>query len=200
MKAVKALGGLILLALLVGGAFLGYQTLSAPKPTVQPTTVTQTPTQTAKNAASFDQKVGSLETQVKSGSKQPVSLELTQEEVNAKVAQELSSIPGDDKPIKNVDVKLQQDSAVVTGVASLGGQEVPIEAQVKVGTSGGLLNVDVTSLKAAGLPVPDPVKEQLVQQAETAMGGKDLNALDVGIDLNSVKLSDGKVLIDGQTR
>ena len=126
-------------------------------------------------------------------------MELTQDEVNAKVAQELSSASGN-LPVKDVTVKLQQGSAVVTGVASLGGQEVPVEAQVKVGTNGGLLDVNVTSLKAAGVPVPDPVKEQLVQQAEAAMGGKDLSALDVGIDLKSVQLSDGKVVVNGQAR
>jgi len=194
---MKALAGLVLLAILVAGGFFGYQTLFAPKP--QPQSATPEATQSAKNAASFDQKVGALQTLVESGSKQEVTMELTQDEVNAKVAQELSSASGN-LPVKDVTVKLQQGSAVVTGVASLGGQEVPVEAQVKVGTNGGLLDVNVTSLKAAGVPVPDPVKEQLVQQAEAAMGGKDLSALDVGIDLKSVQLSDGKVVVNGQAR
>jgi hypothetical protein len=194
---MKALAGLVLLAILVAGGFFGYQTLFAPKP--QPQSATPGATQSAKNAASFDQKVGALQTLVESGSKQEVTMELTQDEVNAKVAQELSSASGN-LPVKDVTVKLQQGSAVVTGVASLGGQEVPVEAQVKVGTNGGLLDVNVTSLKAAGVPVPDPVKEQLVQQAEAAMGGKDLSALDVGIDLKSVQLSDGKVVVNGQAR
>ncbi len=197
---MKALGGLVLLALLAAGGFFAYQTILAPRPAAQSATATQTPAQAAKNAASFDQKVGSFQAQVRSGSKQEVTMELTQDEVNAKVAQALSTASGGDMPVKEVAVKVEQDAAVVTGVASLGGQEVPIEAQVKVGANGGLLDVNVTSLKAAGLPVPDPVKDQLIQRAEAAMGGKDLNGLDVGIDLKSVKLSDGKIVVDGQTR
>ncbi len=199
---MKALGTLIAVILLAGAAYLGYQNLYAPKPAARPATATatQTPTQTAKNAASFDQKVADLQSQLKSGSKQPVSLELTQDEVTAKVAQELSSGPGGAQPVKNVAVKIEQGDAVVTGVASLGGQEVPIEAQVKVGADGGLLDVDVTSLKAAGMPVPDPVKQQILEQAQAAMGGKELSRLDVGIDLQQVSLSDGKVVVNGQTR
>lgn len=197
---MKALGGLVLTALLAAGGFFAYQTILAPRPAAQSATATQTPAQTAKNAASFDQKVGSFQAQVESGSKRDVTMELTQDEVNAKVAQALSTASGGDVPVKDVAVKVGQDVAVVTGVASLGGQEVPVEAQVKVAADGELLDVNVTSLKAAGIPVPDPVKEQLIQQAELAMGGKDLSKLDVGIDLKSIKLSDGKVTIDGQTR
>ncbi len=191
---MRVLAVLILLAILAGGILFGYKTLFDPKPVAQPMTASQT----EKNAASFDQKVDSL--RPKNGSKQPISVELTQEEVTAKVTQALSAAPGGEKPIKNVAVTVQQDTAVVSGTASLGGQEIPVEAQVKVGADGGLLDVDVTSLKAAGLPVPEPMKEQIMEKAKAAMGGKDLNGLDVGIDLKRVKLVDGKILIDGQTR
>ncbi|MHB0869809.1 MAG: hypothetical protein ACYC5J_10190 [Chloroflexota bacterium] len=196
---MKAFGALIVVALLAGAAYLGYQTLSASQSAAQ-RAATQTPTQTAKNAASFDQKISSLQAQAKSGSKQPVTVELTQDELTAKVAQALSAGSGGEQPIKDVAVRIEQGNAVLTGVASLGGQAVPIEAQVKVGVDGALLDVDVTSLKAAGLPVPDPAKQQILQQAESAMGGRDLNRLDVGIDLKQVRLVDGKVVVDGQTR
>lgn len=94
----------------------------------------------------------------------------------------------------------EQSNAVLTGVASLSRQAVPIEAQVKVGVDGELLDVDATTLKADGLPVPDPVKQQMLQQAQSAIGGRGLNRLDVGIDLKQVRLVDGKVVVDGQTR
>ena len=196
---MKAAGILVLLILLGGAAFFGYQKINAPNAAKASGVATQTPAQMAENAASFDKKVATL--QPGTGSKQDVSVVLTQDEVNAKVAEALSTANASgEMPVKSVTVKLGQDAAVVTGVANLGGQELPVEAQVKVGANGGLLDLNVTSLKAAGVPVPDAVKDQLIQQAETAMGGKDLSKLNVGIDLKSINLADGKVTIDGQTR
>ncbi|MGE5618466.1 MAG: hypothetical protein ACM3US_04325 [Sphingomonadaceae bacterium] len=197
---MKALGASIVVAILVAAAYLGYQALSASGSAGQAATATQTPTQTAKNAASFDQKVASLITQAKSGSNQPITIELTQDEVTAKVAEVLSAGSVAGQPVKDVAVRMEQGNAVVTGVTSLGGRDVPIEAEVKMGVNGGLLEVDVTSIKAAGLPVPDPVRQQILQMAESAMGGRDSSRLDVGIDLKQVRLVDGKIIVEGQTR
>lgn len=197
---MKALGASIVVAILVAAAYLGYQALSASGSAGQAATATQTPTQTAKNAASFDQKVASLITQAKSGSNQPITMELTQDEVTAKVAEVLSAGSVAGQPVKDVAVRMEQGNAVVTGVTSLGGRDVPIEAEVKMGVNGGLLEVDVTSIKAAGLPVPDPVRQQILQMAESAMGGRDSSRLDVGIDLKQVRLVDGKIIVEGQTR
>jgi hypothetical protein len=195
---MRLLAALLLLALLVVGGFLANRSL--PTPSGAPTaTATRAPTVDARGSAAFDRKVGDFRSQLARPSGQTVQLELTQDEVNAKLSDLLSS-PSGGAPVRNLSVKLEEGQAVVTGTASIAGQEVPVEARLKAGASGGLLDLEVISVKAAGIPVPDGVRDQLVQQAETAIGGKDLNGLDVGFYLKSVRLTDEKVTIEGQTR
>ena len=195
---MRLLAALLLLALLVGGGFLATRSLPTPD-AAQPAMATRAPTVGARSSTDFDRKVGDFQAQLAGPSGQPVTLELTQDEVNAKLSELLSSSSGK-SPVRNVAVKLEQGEAVVTGTASIAGQEIPVEARLKAGASGGLLDLEVISVKAAGIPVPDGVRDQLVQQAESAIGEKDLSGLDVGFYLDSIQLADGKVTIEGETR
>ncbi|MCL4369621.1 MAG: hypothetical protein M1380_01755 [Chloroflexi bacterium] len=183
---------LVVCVVVLGSAgFVAYQVLSPQPPVAKP----MPPADAAREAASFDQKWDALHS--KAPDSKGVTVQVSQDEVTAKVNQ---MIGGGDKPVKNVAVKVEQDAAVVSAVVQVGGQEIPIEATVKAAADGGLLNLDVTSLKTGNLPLPDAVKDQILQQAKQAIGKGGLNGIDLGVDLKNVKLVNGKVVIDGQAR
>ena len=206
------------IAVLGGAGFVAYQVLRPHAPVAKPLP----PADAARAAGSFDQKWDALHS--KAPDSKDVTVELSQDEVTAKVDQmigggdkpvkdvavELSQdevtakvnqmIGGGDKPVKDVAVKVAQDAAVVSAVVQVGGQEIPVEATVKAAADGGLLSLDVTSLKTGNLPLPDAVKDQILRQAKQAIGNGGLNGIDLGVDLKNVKLVNGKVVIDGQAR
>ena len=179
------------IAVLGGAGFVAYQVLRPHAPVAKPLP----PADAARAAGSFDQKWDALHS--KAPDSKDVTVELSQDEVTAKVNQ---MIGGGDKPVKDVAVKVAQDAAVVSAVVQVGEQEIPVEATVKAAADGGLLSLDVTSLKTGNLPLPDAVKDQILRQAKQAIGNGGLNGIDLGVDLKNVKLVNGKVVIDGQAR
>ncbi len=196
--------GLVSLLALAAAAFVGYQVFLA-APGTSPAVVsapaaTSVPAPTA--AAQFDAKVATAAAQAKTaGSKKTVRLVLTEAELSAKATQAASSVPGAGA-VQGVAVKIRDDSMVLTGRTVLAGMEVPLEAEVKLGAVDGKLAVDVTSIKAGNLPIPvsGPLRDTLVEQVRRAIGGDDLQGIDLGIDVKSVHLADGHLEIEGETR
>ena len=196
--------GLASVLALAAAAFVAYQVfLTAPGASpvaVSAPVATSVPAPTA--AAQFDAKVATAASQAKTaGSKQSVRLVLTEAELTAKAAEAAGSVPGGDA-VQGVAVKIRDGSMVLTGSTSLAGREVPVEAEVKLSAVDGKLAVDVTSIKAGNLPIPlsGPLRDTLVEQIRRAIGGDDSQGIDLGIDVKSVRLADGQLVIEGQTR
>ena len=200
---------IVILAILVGAGVLAYQVLgtsSTPTPTgvkaVPPTAPTVAPAATAVNpqqaASSFDQKVGAFEKTASGGGKKPVELLLTQQEITSKMQQLLAARGGGD--FKDVAVQLQDGGMLITGNASVAGMNIPVQAGAQLTASGGMLGVNVTSVKTGNLEVPQAVRDQLMQAIQRAVGLNDIQKIDVGIDVQSVQVTTGQVRIAGTTR
>src|SRR5450756_283639 len=105
------------IAVLGGAGFVAYQVLRPHAPVAKPLP----PADAARAAGSFDQKWDALHS--KAPDSKDVTVELSQDEVTAKVDQ---MIGGGDKPVKDVAVKVVQDAAVVSAVVQVGGHEIPV--------------------------------------------------------------------------
>ncbi len=167
---------------------------AAPGRTVAPTSAPLT----REAAQSFDQKVGAVATASAQGSKQPVHLMLSEQEVASKIQQSLASREVDD--LQDVSVRLADGQATLSGTANLHGISAPVEAGIRLGASRGLLTVEIVSLKAAGIGLPDALQRQLTDQVREATGLNDLQNIDLGIDVQRVQVANGRLLIDGQTQ
>lgn len=196
--------GFLSVLLLAIAGFVGYQLFfavpSKPMEIAARAAAASTPAPTA--AAQFDAKVATAVAKAKTlGPRQPVRIVLTEAELSAKAAQASSSTPGSET-VRDVAVKIREGSMLLTGRASVAGREMPVEAEVKLSAVEGKLSVDITSVKAGGLPipVPGPIKDVLLQQIGRAMGDDSLQAIDLGIDVKSVWLTNGQLEIEGLTR
>ncbi|GEM_PF-6173695 len=194
--------GLTALAVLGVAGFLVFSlfmvTPDAPAAVARPgATVVPAPTA----AAQFDEKVTTAVAKAKSaGPKQPIQLVLTEAELSARAAQAASS--SDVEGVRNVAVRITEGSMVVMGRTQLAGRDVPVEAEVKLSAANNRLSVEVASLKAGGLTVPlsGPLRDALEGQVRDAIGGDLQQGVDLGIDVKSVRLSNGQLEIEGQTR
>lgn len=196
--------GLVAILLLAGAAYVGYQLFfNVPEKSA---VVTATPVATSvpapTAAAQFDAKVATAVVQAKAGgSKQPVRLLLTEAELSAKASQAAASAPGAEA-VRDVVVKIKEGLLVLTGRTQLAGREVPVEAEVKLSAAENRLKVDVASVKAGGLPIPvsGPIQDMVADQLRKAIGGNNLQGVDLGFDVKNVKLANGHLEIEGMTR
>jgi hypothetical protein len=187
---------MLILLIALGAGVMVYLVLSAPAPT---SPAVATPVPASKEAAtSFDRKVDTFQKTATAGGKQRVELTLTQQEVSSRIQQALTSREGSE--IKDVAVRLKNGGVTLTGVTSLAGMEVPVQADAELLASGGMLGVNITSIKAGGMDLPQPVRDQLTQKAQQAVGLKDLQKIDVGIDVETVQATPDQVRLTGQTR
>jgi hypothetical protein len=181
--------------LLVGGvfAFTMCQSTSAVAPS--PTSTISPSPQAAIPSA---QKASAAPTTGSTQGKKPVHLVLTEAQITAKLQQAIDS-QGAGK-LRDLSVKLGDGIATISGTTDLSGFSVPVEIAVRLGAANGRLTVDVVSVKAQNVNLPPPLVDQLTQQVKRASGETDLQNIDVGIDVTSVKVVPGQVDIDGQTR
>ncbi|MGI5835068.1 MAG: LmeA family phospholipid-binding protein [Chloroflexota bacterium] len=196
--------GFLTVLLIAVGAYVAYLFFfTAPeKPTVAEVVPAATNVPAPTAAAQFDAKVATAVVQTKSGgSKQPVRLVLTEEELAAKVAQAAGSAPGAES-FQNIDLKIKDGLLVVSGQTNMAGRDVPVEAEVKLTAVENELKVEVTTIKTGGLPIPvaGPIQDMLADQLRKAIGEDDLRGVDLGFDVQSVRLADGQLEIEGITR
>ncbi|HEX9016573.1 MAG TPA: LmeA family phospholipid-binding protein, partial [Chloroflexota bacterium] len=128
----------------------------------------------------------------------PIELVLTQQEIASKIQQALQSRGGGE--ISGVGVQLQEGGALITGSTSLGGATVPIQASAQLSAASGMLGVNVTSVKTASVELPQPIRDQLLQRVQQAVGLNDLQRIDVGINVQSVQVTPTQVRISGLTK
>lgn len=194
---------MVILLIFLGGGVLAYRVLSAP-PSPSPAlkaAATAGPSATSapqQGASSFDQKVGAFEKAAASGGKKPVELVLTEQEIASKVQQMLASRGSGE--LQSVAVQLQEGGALISGNASLGGMTIPVQAGAQLSASGGMLGVNVTSVKTGNLDLPQALRDQLIQGIQRAVGLNDIQKIDVGIDVQSVQVTPSQVRIAGMTR
>lgn len=126
----------------------------------------------------------------------PNSLVFTQEEVNSQVTRTLREV-NSPVPVRDVQVTLLGDNRVeATGRASMPFQgEVPVTVAMSVSGSGGKMKVDVESVKAAGMPLPQPVVQQLLGQLMNAAGIKDLSNITLPQGYESVTVEQGRLVV-----
>ena len=193
-----------LLALLLGVAVVAYHAYQGGNSAPANSAVVGTPPASpgagtaAQATATPYQKLAATVGASSTSGRKPVHMVLTESEITAKVQEMVSS--GKAGNLQNVQVKLGSGVATITGTTSFGGMSVPVEATAQLGASHGLLSVDVTSIKAENVSLPAPVRDELIQQVKQATGLSDLQNIDVGIDVTSVQVQPGQVVIDGQTR
>ena len=163
---------------------------------------TKVPGSISAAAAQFDKKIATTVAQTKTGgSKQPVRLVLTEEELTAKAAQAGGTASSGDV-VQGVVVQIKEGIMVLTGRTQLMNREIPIEAEIKLSPVDNKLKVDVTSIKAGGLALPlsDAIRDTIADQIGRAVGGENLQGVDLGFDVKSVRLTKGQLEIEGQTR
>lgn len=183
----------IVVLLLLAVSFVAYNAYQA-RITRPPATVLTSP----EAAASFDRKVSTAVASPASSAKKPVHLVLTESEITSKIQQSMST--GGSGGLRDVQVKLGSGTAIVNGTADVGGLSVPVEATTRLGAARGLLTVDITSVKAQNMDLPAPLLTQLTDQVKQSTRLKDLQSIDVGVDVVSVVVEPGQIQIDGQTR
>ena len=195
----------LLVILAVAAGVLLYRTVmpatsrqtAAPSPV--PAATSPTAAAESRDAVrSFDQKIDSVSEAISGGGKKKVSLTLTEQEVTAKIRESLA--PAGSGALRDVAVRLGDGKATVYATASLNGMDLPLEGDLRLTANGGRLNVEVTSLKAGSMGLPESLQTQILEQVKRSAGLTDLGSIDVGFDVQKVLIVPGQIQLEGETR
>jgi len=198
VKALKiagiAVGSIVVLAVLLVVAV--YVLLRIPPKTAAQVTPVATSSQAAQQ---FDTKVNSFETSVKqSAPGTSVTLTLTQEEINSKIATELSTADmPDNVKVNSVSVNLENGQILASAKVNYSGIEVNVGATAKIEVSNGQAYVVVQDLDMGKVPLPQSVKDQLTGMIPD--DGK-ISLSDVPLDIQGITVQDGQVVVQGVTK
>lgn len=102
--------------------------------------------------------------------------------------------------LRELKVKLLDGATTISGIAPVGGFALPVEADALLKADRGMLAVEVSAIRAAGMDLPEPLRVGLIDQLKRTAGIKDLGRIDLGIDVTSVQVTPGKLLVEGTSR
>ena len=147
-------------------------------------------------AASFDEKVGDISQQVSQagGTRQPFRIELTEQELNAKMAE---SLPNVSDKIRNLRLAVGNGAITAKGEVSLGFVDVPVTLSGNVVLVQGRPQVQLRQTSVEGIPLPSTVGQQI---ADIINNSADLSGLSQTVDLTSITLQDGKMIVSGVSK
>jgi hypothetical protein len=144
--------------------------------------------------------IGATATPAAQNAPPPNSLVFTQQDVNDQVAKTLRDM-STPVPVRDVQVALLgQNRVEATGKATVPFQgEVPLTVNMTVTGASGKLSVNVESVKAAGVALPQPIVQQLVGQVMSAAGIQDLNNIALPQGYESLTVEQGRVVVRKRT-
>lgn len=129
------------------------------------------------------------------GSHRPVTVTLTEAEVNAIAAPELANDP--QFPLQQPTVHVLPGRLVVDGQAALGPATVPVAVTGTVAVQGGVPTLTIAGVQASGITAPQSMVKQLSDQLATSLR---LTPADLPITVQQVTLADRSLTIAGVTK
>ncbi len=193
MKACLTILGIlvVIVAMAAGAAFylLGRT----------PESVSQLPeVKVSKDAsASFDQKIAqvgqAVSTAQKTSKPVPVTLRVTEQELTSKVA-EIGTLQSGELQARDVQIRLVPGKIVTTAKVSFMGLDVPVTLTATVSVRDGKPHVVVQNVQFGGLPLPDTLKNQLVDTIQWQM---DEAWEDLPVQVQEVRIEQGVAIITG---
>jgi hypothetical protein len=129
------------------------------------------------------------------GSHQPVTVTLTEAEVNAIAVPELEKETS--FPLKQPRVLLQTGQVAVQGQAAMGPALLPVTVAGNVAVDGGVPRFVVTSVRAGGIAAPQSLVDQLTGELNSRFT---LTPEELPITVQSVTVGDHTLTISGVTK
>jgi hypothetical protein len=129
------------------------------------------------------------------GSHQPVSLTLSEAEVNAIAVPELESEAS--FPLQQPSVQILPGKLILNGQAALGPTTLPVAVTGSVGLVDGVPTLTVTSVQASGLNAPDSIVRQVSDQLAANLR---LTPADLPITVQQVLLGEHTLTVAGVTK
>jgi len=166
--------------------------LGSASPGSRPSTSGARPTYDPGAAASFDQKLDEASRQA--SARQPFRLELTEQELNAKIAESLPSVS--DK-IKSLKLAVGNGAITAKGEISVGFIDVPVTLFGNVVLVQGRPQVQLQQTSLEGIPLPSTIGQQI---AEVINSSADLTEISHRVNLTSITLQSGKIVITGVSK
>jgi hypothetical protein len=189
----------ILLLLLIGGLFLAWNRFGPAAPTG--TSGGGSPGSGSPTAGLAPAATGDAPPKAQPDSRRgDITYEIGEAELSGQVNQQLAGrplgrTPLGDAVLERLQLSLRSGQAEATGRARLGGVSVPVSSQLVPSIDpAGRLKVRVSQATMAGLPLPDPVRENLEASLESEIG-RLINRQ--SLRLRSVEIGDGKLRVVG---
>lgn len=129
------------------------------------------------------------------GSHEPMTVTLSEAEVNAIAVPELEKETS--FPLKQPRVLLQNGQAVVQGQAAMGPALLPVDVAGTVAVSDGVPRFVVTGVHAGGIAAPRSLVDQITAELNTRFT---LTPADLPITVQSVTVGDHAITIKGVTK
>ncbi len=126
---------------------------------------------------------------------EPYSLKLTDPDLSALLASYLASDPN--SPFSPVKARVVGDRVVVDGMTKGPGISLPVRATVAVSASGGRPVTRVENVSLGDVPLPGPVRDQVVSQVSE---GLDLSRYNLPITVENVELGPGTTAVRGRIK
>jgi len=156
------------------------------------------PTPEADASASAQRKLNAVEQAVRAaphGSQKPVSVTLTEAEVNALADPMLQSAKS--FPLQNPHVAISGGLVTVDGRMPVGNGSVPVAATATAQVNAGIPHLVLQDARVAGLPAPQTMVDQLSSEVDNRFR---LTGTDVPFLVQSVTLGDHSVTVAGVTK
>lgn len=129
------------------------------------------------------------------GSHQPVSLTLSEAEVNAIAVPEMENDA--DFPLQQPSIQILPGKVVLNGQAQLGPTLLPVAVTGSVGLTDGVPTLAVTSVQASGITAPHGIVRQVSDQVSNSLR---LTPDDLPITVQAVTLGNHTMTVAGVTK
>ncbi|RLC73293.1 MAG: hypothetical protein DRI26_01195 [Chloroflexi bacterium] len=212
MKIVKwtliFIGSLIGLMLIFAG--IAYYLITQPpaiKEEMRPVEVS------AEAARSLEQKLEAFQQEVQqaaqAGEQKEVRLEITEEELNAKINEYLKELAAREElsiDVEDVQVNVKDGKLLLAGEAEVSGVKVQGGVEASVKTEDGRVKLEINRVDLGRFPLPSNVKEKVMNLIPEEKTTIELENLPLGLEenlpvkLKNLRLEDGKLLIEGVTK
>ena len=212
MKVLKwvliSIGSLVGLVLILAG--VAYYLASRPpaiKGEMRPVKIS------AEAARSLEQKLEAFQQEVQqaaqAGEQKEVKLEITEEELNAKINEYLKELTSEEElpvSVENVQVNVKDGKLLLVGEAEVSGVKVQGGVEAKMKVENGKVKLQVNKVDLGRLPLPGGVKKKVLSLIPEEKATIDLEDLPLGleknipVELKNICLKDGKLVIEGMTK
>jgi hypothetical protein len=129
------------------------------------------------------------------GSHQPVSLTLSEAEVNAIAVPEMESDA--DFPLQQPSIQILPGKVILNGQAPLGPTLLPVSVTGSVDLTDGVPTLAVTNVQASGITAPQSVVQQVSHQVSDSLR---LTPDDLPITVQAVTLGNHSMTVTGVTK